>query len=108
MFDKLSETELVQLSSIWYSAIVFGLYGYVAEKIITIVIQGKAVDFRSAYKFWSNNLLTNNILLGILARFFFFPFPIFNKMKPLPVAFVGAIIWGLLLIMFFKGVFPAL
>ncbi len=108
MFDKLSETELVQFTPIWYFAIVFGSYGYLAEKIMSLVVKNKARDFRSAYRFWVKNITQRNIILGLLAIILFFPFPFFNKMKPLPVASLGALIWGLMLVVFFQGIFPAL
>ncbi len=107
-FDDLSETALINLTPVWYFALIFGLYGYKAERLMTMVVNGEAEDFRDAYKKWIRELSEISPLVSFSAALFFFPFPIFNRMSPLLTATSGAVIWGILLLVFFNGIFPKL
>jgi len=107
-FDNFSETELVQITPIWYFAIVLGLYGYKAEDLVNDIVNRKADNFRDAYLKWKHRLYENNILIGFLLSILFFPFPFFTKITPFSTALIGALIWGILLAVFFTGIFPAL
>lgn len=107
-FDDLSETELVQITPIWYFSIVLGAFGYKAEDLVHDIVTGKAEDFRDAYLKWKQKLYQTNILAGLFISILFFPFPFFTKITPFSIALIGALIWGILLALFFNGIFPAL
>lgn len=107
-FDSFSETQLVALTPVWYFSIVVGLYGYAAEKLTDKIVNGIASDFRDAYRKWQKEIAGKSIFLSLLASVFYFPFPLFKRITPLRTALVGALIWGLLLAVFFEGIFPAL
>jgi hypothetical protein len=107
-FDNLSETALINLTPVWYFALIFGLYGYKAERLMTMVVNGEAEDFRDAYKKWIRELSEISPIVSFLAALLYFPFPLFNRMSPLLTASSGAVIWGILLLVFFNGIFPKL
>jgi len=108
LFDNFSETELVQFTPIWYFSIVLGLYGYKAEDLVNDIVSGKAENFRMAYLNWTKELYETNILMGLIISFLFFPFPMFKKITPFLTALTGALIWGILLAVFFSAIFPEL
>ncbi len=107
-FDNFSETELVQITPIWYFSIVLGLYGYKAEDLVNNIVSGKAKDFKTAYLNWTKKLYKSNPLFGLIISILFFPFPFFKKITPFLTALTGAFIWGILLAIFFEGIFPNL
>jgi hypothetical protein len=108
LFDALTETELINLTPVWYFAIIIGVYGYKAERLMTLVVAGEANDFRDAYRKWLGNLSKTSPILSFFSGMFYFPFPIFNRMSPLLTATTGAFLWGILLLIFFNGIFPRL
>jgi uncharacterized membrane protein len=107
-FDNFSETELVQITPVWYFAIVFGLYGYKAESLVNDIITGKTKNFKTAYHNWTTKLYKHNIITAIIMSILFFPFSIFKKISPLITALTAALIWGLILAVFFSAIFPNL
>ncbi len=108
MFDNFSEIQLITLSPIWYFSIICGLYGYKAEDLIKLIVSKKAKTFSEAYKVWLQILDKQSIVLGIIARIFFFPFNYFKKINPLNTALVGAFFWGIIFGFFFQAVWPIL
>jgi len=108
LFDNFSETELVQITPIWYFSLILGLYGYKAENLIEKIIHGEASDFNDAYAQWLEKLHKTNPLLGFLVNIIFFTFPWFKKISPLKIALVGAFVWGVILLIFFEVIFPEL
>jgi hypothetical protein len=107
-FDNFSEYELINITPIWYFALVFGLYGYKAESLMMRVVHDEADDFRDAFKKWLKDLSKTSPILFFTAALFYFPLPLCNRMSPLMTAATGALIWGVLLAVFFQGIFPHL
>lgn len=108
LFDSLSETALVRLTPVWFFSIIMGMYGYKAEVLINDIVSGKASTFNEAYRNWLKRLATTNILASFLVSILFFTFPFFKKITPLQTALTGALVWGVLLLIFFEGIFPGL
>ena len=106
-FDSLSETALVALTPIWFFLITFGLYGYHAEKLLDLIVSGQAEDIRSARKAWLSQT-GRPPLVSFLAYFYFFAVVFINLPRPALIALTGSAAWGLFLLVFFKGIFPAL
>lgn len=107
-FDSFSETELVQITPIWYFSIILGLYGYKAEDLVNNIVNGNANNFKDAYLNWTKELYESNFLIGLVISIIFFPFPMFKRITPFVTALTGALIWGVLLAVFFAGIFPSL
>jgi len=107
-FDRLSETTLVRLTPLWFFLIVFGIYGYVAEKLLAAVYAGESADVPAALGKWLRQTISRHPLFGIFAAVLLFPFLLIKAKSSLPVAFIGSMLWGILLLLFFVFAFPAL
>lgn len=107
-FDAISERVLVRISPLWFMPIIFGLYGYRAESLLDMIARGEAEDFREAYSKWSLKYLRENPIPAMAAGLIFLTIPWFRWKKPLMVALTGTVFWGVLLIVFFEGIFPSL
>ncbi|MBP7736947.1 MAG: hypothetical protein KA369_13300 [Spirochaetes bacterium] len=106
-FDRLSETQLVNLTPLWFFLITFGLYGYHAEKLLEIMASHRAADMRAARALWFS-MEGRSPLVTLPAHFFFFAERFVNKPWPALIALVGSLAWGLGLLVFFNGIFPSL
>ncbi len=101
-FDRLKETELVALTPAWIFPLVFGIYGFVAQKLIRLVQAGRAETIGQAVKVWT-------IALGWFGLLLLLPFlPLKNWRNSLLTAFVASLFWGVLLVVFFTAIFPRL
>ncbi len=107
-FDAISERVLVRISPLWFMPIIFGLYGYRAEGLLDMIARGEAEDFREAYKKWFHQYLRENSLFAMAAGLLFLTIPWFKWRTPLMAALIGTIFWGVILILFFEGIFPSL
>lgn len=100
-FDSFSETVLVQITPLWFFLLIFGIYGFVAEKINKNMREGKAGSLPQA----ASAVINSIPLLGPL---FMFPLYFVRGKNSLLVALLGSLIWGVLLFVFFQFVFPQL
>jgi hypothetical protein len=100
-FDSFSETVLVQVTPLWFFLLIFGIYGFIAEKIIKKTEQGETQSFPQA----ASTVINAVPLIGPI---FLFPFYFIKGKSSLLVSFIGAIIWGVLLAIFFVAIFPQL
>ena len=107
-FDDFSETEMVRITPVWFFFIIFGLYGYFAEFMMNRVIVGKGKDISAAYHKWLSVFLKGHIFLGFILMIILFPFSFIKLRNSLLIAFIGSVIWGILLFIFFAAIFPAL
>ena len=107
-FDRLSETTLVRLTPIWFFLIVFGIYGYVAEKLLASVYSGESASVPAALGKWLKQTISQHPLFGLLAALLLFPFLLTKARSSLLAALLGSLVWGVLLLIFFEFVFPAL
>jgi hypothetical protein len=108
-FDSFSETQLVHLSPLWFLSLHFGLSGLHAERAVRIILSGKATNFGEALVIG----LRESAPLPRLVIWLVFtpPFLVFqlNKMSsPLLISLVTSLIWGVMLYLFFLGIFPNL
>lgn len=101
-FDSYSESALIQMTPVWFLPLFFGIYGFVAEKLIHMVDEGKAPNFRRAIMVWLG------ALFGLLGFAIFFPFLFVKGKNSMVVALTGTAVWGLLLAVFIFAIFPAL
>jgi len=101
-FDDLSETQLVNLTPAWVFPLVFGVYGFIARHLIRLVQDGQAETLRDAVYLWTR-------AFGALGLIPMFPFLMVAKWQhSLATAFLAALVWAILLVLFFAVVFPAL
>ncbi len=99
--DDLSETTLVRLTSVWFFPLVFGSYGLVAEKLLQMIDEKKADSLAGAAAVYTR-------ALGLLGWIPLFPFLFLKGKSSVSVAFWGALVWAVLLTIFFEGIFPNL
>lgn len=107
-FNNLSETQLVAFTPLWFFLIIFGLYGYFAEFLMNRIIVGKGKNIPDAYNKWLGPFVKRHILLGLVLMLILSPFSFIRTRNSLLVAFTGSVIWGILLLIFFTGIFPSL
>jgi hypothetical protein len=100
-FDDLSESELVTITPLWFFPIVFGVYGLIAQRLISRMAQGRASGLAEAARL-SGGTFGLAVLLGL------FPFLFLRWRSPLLITAVAALFWAVLLFFFFAVVFPAL
>ncbi len=97
-FNDFSEEELVMLSFVWVLALHFGSVGLYGEKAVKLVLKGEVNTFQEGLQ---------------KASIFLRPIPYmlyrFTKLSsPLWLSYLTALVWAILLVLFFVGIFPAL
>jgi len=107
-FNNLSETQLVGFTPLWFFLIIFGLYGYFAEFLMNRIIDGKGKNIPDAYNKWVAEFVKRHLFIGLVLALILSPFSFIKTRNSLLVAFTGSVIWGILLLIFFMGIFPAL
>ena len=101
-FDDLSETQLVNLTPAWMFPVVFGIYGFIAQQLIRLVQNGQAETLREAVYVWTR-------AFGALGLIPMLPFLMVARWQhSLATAFLAALVWAILLAVFFSAVFPHL
>ena len=100
-FDDLSEEELVQLSAFWLLPLVFGIYGFVAEKLLRLMEQGDDLSIARAAWIWTSALPVIGIVLLL-------PFLFVKGRNPIVIALLASLFWAALLVGFFVLLFPLL
>jgi hypothetical protein len=110
MFDSFSETELVNLSPVWFLLMVFGTCGMHAEKAVQLTISKKAESFTDAL-----TQVTRELPPGVaVIVYLVFSLPaLFLGLKrwcssPLLLATLTSGLWFMALCFFFLAIFPAL
>lgn len=101
VFDDLSEEELIQLSALWLLSIVFGVYGFVAEKLLQLMDEGDDLTISRAALIWTNAVPIIGIILML-------PFLFIKGSNPIAIALLATVFWALLLAGFFAVIFPLL
>ncbi|GHF50529.1 hypothetical protein GCM10018783_18920 [Streptomyces griseosporeus] len=99
-FDEFSEEELVTVTPLWFFPVVFGLYGLVSQRLLRRAADGHGTDGR----------LTRATVrvAGPVAGLMLLPFLAVKWRSSLMVSLVAAVVWALLLWLFFAVVFPSL
>ncbi|MEJ2610218.1 MAG: hypothetical protein P8179_09050 [Candidatus Thiodiazotropha sp.] len=100
-FNDLSEDELVQLSALWVLSIVFGVYGFVAEKLLQLIDEGDDLTIFRATQIWTSTVPIIGVILML-------PFLFIKGKNPLVIALLATLFWALLLAGFFAVIFPLL
>ena len=106
-FDDFSETELVRITPLWFFAITFGTYGYVAEKMLDRVAAGREPNIAAAYVNWRAENFKAHPMTAMLLSLLLITFTYVKTTSSLLTAFLGSAAWGVLLWIFFTGIFPA-
>lgn len=101
MFDELDEAELVTLTPLWFFPTVFGLYGFVSQRLLRRVSAGHAETLSQAARM-SIDVAGFWVLPAI------FPFLLLKWRSSLLVSLAAAVFWAVLLWFFFTAVFPTL
>ena len=107
-FDSRSETFLVQITPLWFFSITFGAYGYVAEKMLTRVAEGREPDIAAAYVKWRKESFAAHPFTAMFLSLLLFTFTHVKTTSSLLTAFIGSAAWGVLLWIFLTGIFPSL
>lgn len=103
-FDDLSETELITLIPYWFLPLIFGIYGFVAEKLNTMVSEGKAVSTTTA----TFVLCRMFGFLGLLGFIPLFPLFFVKGKNSFIIALFGTLVWSVLMALFIFAIFPML
>ena len=116
LFNRLSETMLVQLSGLWFLPFVFGLYGLLGRMALTKSPEKAATAGAATGTAFAviirvvARAVPPIISLGLILLIVLVGLPLFfikNK-HPLVMASVGVAIWAPLLVVFLVFVFPSL
>ena len=109
-FDYFSETELVQLSYLWIAALAFGAHGLIASELSEIIEAGQAETTSEALGVRGKNKnrsLFSKFSTLLLPSFLLITAPT-NLRNPILIAVLATVIWLMLLVFFFEGIFPGL
>ncbi|MEV1062669.1 hypothetical protein [Streptomyces sp. NPDC050263] len=101
MFDEFSESELVTITPVWFFPIVFGLYGFVSQRLLRRIATGRAGTLKEAAG------MTIDVA-GHWAALALFPFLVLKWRSSLLVSLAAAAFWAVLLWLFFVLLFPTL
>lgn len=101
MFNEFSESELVTITPLWFFPIVFGLYGFVSQRLLRRIASGRAGTLSEAAR------ITIDVA-GHWAALVLFPFLVLKWRSSLLVSLAAALFWAVLLWLFFTAVFPSL
>ena len=101
-FDSYSETKLISMTPLWMFPLVFGIYGFVAQKLLSHNNQNEGINRilmkkSASYKF-----------IFPLFPLVFLPFFFIKSRRPIIVALIGSALWVVIMIFFFAVIFPAL
>jgi hypothetical protein len=100
-FDSLSEEELVRITPFWAFPIAFGFYGYVSQRLIRYLDEGKANSMYEAARFVVDHAGKWSILALL-------PFLALRWRSSLLVTLVASAILAGFLWVFFSLIFPEL
>ncbi|MFI1563757.1 hypothetical protein ACH4ZX_11970 [Streptomyces sp. NPDC020490] len=100
-FNDLSEDQLVGFTPLWFFPIVFGLYGFVSQRLLRALAEGRAGTLSEAARLYMR-------LGGLFAVLTMFPFLVLKLRSSLLVSLAAALFWAGLLWFFFAAVFPEL
>lgn len=103
-FDDLTEEQLVLNSPLWVLLFIFGIYGTTISKLQKQINEGKYQTLREALVYSSESFG----IFGPLRQLFFFPLFFLTLKSLFLTAFVSALIWAGLLVLFFQFIFPKL
>ncbi len=101
MFNELDESELVTITPLWSFPIVFGLYGFVSQRLLRRISAGHAGTLSQAARMSID-------VAGFWALPALFPFLVLRWRSSLLVSLAAAVFWAVLLWFFFTAVFPTL
>ncbi|MCL6731860.1 hypothetical protein [Streptomyces neyagawaensis] len=101
MFNELDESELVTITPLWFFPIVFGLYGFVSQRLLRRISAGHAATLSQAARLSVD-------VAGFWALPALFPFLVLRWRSSLLVSLTAAAFWAVLLWFFFSAVFPTL
>ncbi|HFC29751.1 MAG TPA: hypothetical protein ENJ44_01780 [Oceanospirillales bacterium] len=101
-FDSYSETELISMTPLWMFPLIFGFYGFMAQKMLLQDQENKSI-----YKLLTNNGLLYQIMLPLFPLLFF-PFFFIKSKSPIIIALLGSLLWVGIMLFFFAVIFPAL
>lgn len=99
-FDEFSEEELVRITPLWFFLIVFGVYGLVSQRLLRRIAEGRRTHGEAAR--------LSVRIAGPVAGLTLIPFLALKWRSSLLVSLVAALVWALLLWLFFALVFPSL
>lgn len=105
-FDSFSETALVHLTPAWMFPLVFGYYGFVAQRLTRKLPTSRFENV--ADLLFSLIKETHGTLGKAFALLVYAPFIVVKSRRPVLVALGGAAIWALILLVFFSFIFPSL
>ena len=105
-FDSLSEATLVHITPVWFFPIVFGYYGFVAQRM-ALKLPESGFD-RVANLLFSLIKETQGVVGKLFGLIIHAPFIVIKSKSPMLVAFGGAAIWAVVLAIFFNFIFPRL
>ncbi|MER6633069.1 hypothetical protein ABT301_33430 [Streptomyces sp. NPDC000987] len=100
-FNDLSEDQLVGYTPLWFFPVVFGLYGFVSQRLVRALAEGRAGTLTEAARVYTR-------VGGLFAVLTMFPFLVLRWRSSLLVSLTAALFWAGLLWFFFAAVFPEL
>jgi len=108
-FDDFSETEMVNLSPLWFLLFNFGISGLYTEKAVRFILDHKANTFAEGLSMSTQSLIP---LFRIVVYIVFLPPFLLLSLKklssPLLISLLTTLFWGVGLYVFLMGIFPSL
>jgi hypothetical protein len=114
LFDRLSETMLVQLSALWFLPFVFGFYGLLARLLAKRTEPAKVVAASAPVFVLIIRVIARAlppiVSVGVLVVFALtgLPLLLIKDRRPFRIAVLGVAIWAPVLAIFLLYVFPSL
>jgi len=100
-FDTLNKSTLFYLTSTWIFFLFFGAFGIALQKQLKLCEGKPDTDFNTGMGFWVSKQ-------GYFGRLFLFPYKHLRFRSLFVMAFVGAVIWTLCLLIFVGVLFTKL
>jgi len=108
-FNQLSETQLVQITPIWFLPFYFGVCGVFSENALHLVLNRKAANFKEALQ---KVFADTPGLTSLISQMVFLPLytllPLKNVSSPFRLAIITTVAWAAILAFFFGSIFPSL
>ncbi len=86
-------------------SLILGIFGYIAERMVSIAGQTINGTMRAAYKIWIHDLADANLFFALIAWVIIFPLYFFDTLRPIFVSFTSSIFWTSIYMLFWYWIY---